>query len=107
MSPFDPPIAVAVLAAAGRTQHDVVRDIVPSASSPSTAASASCFPAVLEASQRGIRRVVVPLENVAEAQIVDDVAVHGAADLREVLEWPRPPRAASRRRSRPRHRPRA
>jgi magnesium chelatase family protein len=34
-----------------------------------------------------VRHVVVPLDNVAEAQLVEGVTVHGAGNLREVIEW--------------------
>ncbi len=89
-SGFDLPIAVAVLAAAGAIPGDAVRDVVhvgELALDGRVRGVRGVLPAVLEASRRGIRHVVVPLENVAEAQLVDDVAVHGAADLREVLVW--------------------
>ena len=60
-----------------------------SASWPSTAGSvafgASCR--VLEAARRGVRHIVVPLENVAEAQLVDGVVVHGAGSLADVVRW--------------------
>ena len=45
------------------------------------------LPAVLAAARHGVRHVVVPVENVAEAQLVDEVQVHGAATLGDVVRW--------------------
>ena len=85
-SGFDLPIAVAVLprrwACVERRARRGRR--APRRARRSTArlrggAAASC-PAVLAAARAGVRHVVVPLENVAEAQLVDGVTVHGAAE---------------------------
>ncbi|MQA15534.1 MAG: YifB family Mg chelatase-like AAA ATPase [Pseudonocardiaceae bacterium] len=64
------------------------------------------LPAVLAARRAGMRRVVVPTAALAEAALVDGVAVYGANRLCEVLAWfrdpcaelarPGPGRAASR-----------
>lgn len=43
------------------------------------------LPAVLAATRAGVNTVVVPTENVAEAELVPDVNVVGVADLRSVL----------------------
>jgi len=48
---------------------------------------AGVLPAVHAAARAGIRRVVVPHANRAEAQLVDDVDVLGAATLAEVAAW--------------------
>ncbi|MGG5258550.1 YifB family Mg chelatase-like AAA ATPase [Phycicoccus avicenniae] len=87
---FDLAIAVAVLAAAGVLERDAVRDVVhlgELALDGRLRGVRGVLPAVLEAARRGARHVVVPLENVAEAQLVEAVAVHGAATLEEVVGW--------------------
>jgi magnesium chelatase family protein len=89
-SGFDLPIAVAVLAAAGVLTAAGVRDVVhlgELALDGRVRGVRGVLPAVLEAARRGVRHVVVPLENVAEAQLVDDVLVHGAGSLADVLAW--------------------
>ncbi len=89
-SGFDLPIAVAVLAAAGVVTAPLAAEVVhlgELALDGRLRGVRGVLPAVLEASRRGIRHVVVALENVAEAQLVDDVEVHGAGSLGEVLGW--------------------
>jgi magnesium chelatase family protein len=89
-SGFDLPIAVAVLAAAGVVRAPVVREVVhvgELALDGRLRGVRGVLPAVLEASRRGVRHAVVPVENVAEAQLVDDVEVHGAGTLADVLAW--------------------
>ncbi|MGH4015597.1 MAG: YifB family Mg chelatase-like AAA ATPase [Pseudonocardiaceae bacterium] len=49
------------------------------------------LPAVLAARRVGVRQVVVPLSSLAEAALVDGVAVYGAARLTEVTGWLREP----------------
>ncbi|MCW2524684.1 MAG: Mg chelatase, subunit ChlI [Frankiales bacterium] len=87
-SAFDLALALAVLAAAGD---------LPPAKIASTAwlgelgldgrlrAVRGVLPAVLAAAAGGVRRMVVPLGNAAEAALVDAVAVHSARSLREVV----------------------
>lgn len=90
-SGFDLPIAVAVLAAAGALRSAALAAEVVHlgelALDGRLRGVRGVLPAVLEAARRGVRHVVVPLENVAEAQLVDGVAVHGAGSLAEVLGW--------------------
>ncbi len=89
-SGFDLPIAVAVLAAAGVLPASVVRDVVhlgELALDGRLRGVRGVLPSVLEAARHGVRHVVVPLENVAEAQLVEDVQVHGAGSLADVLAW--------------------
>lgn len=89
-SGFDLPIAVAVLAAAGHVPREVVRGVVhlgELALDGTIRGVRGVLPAVLEAARCGVRHVVVPMENVAEAQLVDAVTVHGAATLADVVRW--------------------
>ncbi|GAA4401283.1 YifB family Mg chelatase-like AAA ATPase [Fodinibacter luteus] len=87
---FDLSIAVAVLSAAGLVRGGTARDVVhlgELALDGRVRGVRGILPAVLAASRAGVRHVVVPLENVGEAQLVDDVVVHGAATLRDVVDW--------------------
>ncbi len=88
---FDLPIAVAVLAAAGVLRGGGlaagVLHLGELALDGRVRGVRGVLPAVLEAARRGVRHVVVPLENVAEAQLVDGVTVHGARTLRDVVDW--------------------
>ena len=88
---FDLPIAVAVLAAAGSLPGGAlaadVLHLGELALDGRVRGVRGVLPSVLEAARRGVRHVVVPLENVAEAQLVDGVTVHGAGSLRDVVGW--------------------
>ena len=89
-SGFDLGIAVAVLAAAGVVPREAVEDVVhlgELALDGRLRGVRGVLPAVLEAARRGVRHVVVPTENVTEAQLVDAVTVHGAETLAEVVHW--------------------
>ncbi len=89
-SAFDLGIAVAVLAAAEVVPRRLVEDVVHLGElglDGRLRGVRGVLPAVLEASRRGVGHVVVPVENVAEAQLVEGVTVHGAASLAEVVHW--------------------
>jgi magnesium chelatase family protein len=87
---FDLPIAVAVLSAAGEIRGGLARDVVhlgELALDGRLRGVSGVLPAVLAAMRAGVVHVVVPLENVGEAQLVDGVVVHGASCLRDVVDW--------------------
>ena len=87
---FDLAIAVAVLSAAGVIRSALPRDVVhlgELALDGRVRGVHGVLPAVLTAVRSGSRQVVVPLENVGEAQLVDGVTVHGAGCLRDVVDW--------------------
>jgi magnesium chelatase family protein len=89
-SGFDLAIAVAVLGAAGVVRAPLTREVVhlgELALDGRLRGVRGVLPAVLEAARRGVRHVVVPVENVAEAQLVDEVRVHAAGCLRDVVRW--------------------
>jgi magnesium chelatase family protein len=87
---FDLPIAIAVLAAAGVVRASIVADTVHVGElslDGRVRGVRGVLPMVLEAARRGARRVVVPHENLREAQLVDGVDVHAATSLRDVVDW--------------------
>ena len=87
---FDLPIAVAVLSAAGVIRGGHARDVVhlgELALDGRVRGVRGILPAVLAAARSGATHVVVPVENVGEAQLVDGVTVHGAHCLRDVVDW--------------------
>lgn len=89
-SGFDLAIAVAVLSAAGVVGAAVAEPVVhlgELALDGRLRGVRGVLPAVLEAARHGVRHVVVPLENVAEAQLVEAVTVHGAGTLGDVVRW--------------------
>ncbi len=89
-SAFDLAIAVAVLTAAGVVARGVAEEVVHLGElslDGRLRGVRGVLPSVLDAARRGVRDVVVPDENVAEAQLVDGVTVHGASTLADVLAW--------------------
>jgi magnesium chelatase family protein len=87
---FDLPIAVAVLAAARVVRPAAVAAVVHLGElgfDGRVLPVPGVLAAVLEAARAGVRHVVVPTENVAEAQLVDGVAVHAPADLGTLVGW--------------------
>lgn len=87
-SSFDLPIAVAVLAAIGAIPRDLVDGVVHLGElslDGSVRPVRGILPAVLAAAAAGIRQVVVPLANVAEASMVPGVRVHGVRDLASLV----------------------
>ena len=88
-SGFDLSIAVAVLAAAGELPVAVVEDVVhlgELALDGTIRPVRGVLPAVLAAARAGVREVVVPAGNAAEAGLVPDVSVHPARTLAELVE---------------------
>lgn len=89
-SAFDLGIAVAVLAASGAITFSGVRRIVhlgELALDGRIRGVRGVLPAVLAAARAGVTHVVVPVENAAEAQLVDGVVVHAAPDLASLVSW--------------------
>lgn len=89
-SGFDLAIAVAVLAAAGTVRAGLAREVVhlgELALDGRVRGVRGVLPAVLAAARAGVRHVVVPVENLGEAQLVDTVEVHAASTLAEVVRW--------------------
>lgn len=89
-SGFDVAIAVAVLAAAGKVPVSAPRRVVhlgELALDGRVRGVRGVLPAVLAAVRAGVRHVVVPPENVAEAQLVDEAVVHSADTLGELVQW--------------------
>lgn len=108
-SGFDLPMALAVLQAAEVVRYRGVERIVHVGElglDGRIRAVRGVLPVVLAAARAGAQAVVVPQENLAEAQLVDGIAVHAAPDLSTLLAWyavaaaggalPVPDRAASR-----------
>ncbi len=87
---FDLPIAVAILAAAGTIRPPVAEPVVHLGElglDGRVKPVRGVLPAVLAAARHGVRHVVVPVANAAEAQLVDQVVVHAAPDLATVVSW--------------------
>ncbi|MBQ4855966.1 YifB family Mg chelatase-like AAA ATPase [Rhodanobacter sp. B2A1Ga4] len=86
---FDLPIALGILAASGQVPREKLDDcefLGELALTGSLRSVSGVLPALLRARARG-RRVVVPLENAAEAALVPDVDVRVASTLAEVCGW--------------------
>ncbi|HYN30347.1 MAG TPA: YifB family Mg chelatase-like AAA ATPase [Dermatophilaceae bacterium] len=87
---FDLPIAVAVLAAAGVVRASSAAEVVHLGElgfDGRVLPVPGVLAAVLVAARAGARHVVVPPENVPEAQLVDGVVVHAPPDLATLVAW--------------------
>lgn len=89
-SAFDLPIAVAILRAAGDVKTSLAERVVHLGELGLDGAIRGVrgvLPCVMAAARAGVTDVVVPVENVAEARLVDGVRVHAPSTLAELLEW--------------------
>jgi magnesium chelatase family protein len=88
---FDLPLAAAVLAATGAVPAGPLAELVVLGElglDGRVRPVRGVLPAVLGAAQAGAQRFVVPLANLAEAQVVPDVDVLGVSSLRSLLaQW--------------------
>jgi magnesium chelatase family protein len=106
-SMFDVALAVGVLAAAGAVPADRLDDVVLLGElglDGQLRSTRGVLPAVIAAARTGVRRVVVPAANLAEATLVPGLDVRGVADLADLLAFLRgdPSRTVSRPAARPR-----
>jgi magnesium chelatase family protein len=98
---FDVALAVGVLAAAGAVPTEHLDDVVLLGElglDGRLRSTRGVLPAVIAAARTGIRRVVVPAANLAEAALVPGLDVRGVAELADLLGFLRgdPDRTVSR-----------
>ena len=89
-SMFDVALAVGVLAAAGAVPLEPLADVVLLGElglDGGLRPTRGVLPAVIAAARTGIRRVVVPVQNLAEATLVPDLDVRGVAALADLLAF--------------------
>lgn len=87
---FDVAIALATLAASGGVDGERIARVVHLGElglDGSVRPVRGILPAVLAAARAGVKHVVVPPENVGEAQLVEGVTVHSARDLATLMNW--------------------
>lgn len=87
-SGFDLPIAVGILAAMGRIDAGAVAGTMfvgELSLDGSLKPVRGVLPVAVRARSEGLRRVVLPAENAAEAAVVDGIEVIGATTLRQVV----------------------
>ncbi|MDQ2756413.1 MAG: YifB family Mg chelatase-like AAA ATPase [Actinomycetota bacterium] len=87
-SGFDLAICVAALVASGTVDQGVVADVVHIGElglDGSVRPVRGVMPLVLEAARHGVRHVVVPAANAAEARLVSGVEIHPVAHLSELV----------------------
>lgn len=86
---FDLAIAVAALAACDLVPGRLVRDVVHIGElglDGSVRPVPGVLPLVLAAAEAGVRHVVVPVANAAEARLIQGVQVHPVAELAELVQ---------------------
>ncbi len=87
---FDLPIAVGILAAMGRIDAKALEGTMFAGElslDGSVKAVRGVLPLAVRARDEGMRRMVLPLGNVAEAAVVEGVEVIGVADLKQVVAY--------------------
>lgn len=86
---LDLPITVAILIASGQIVCDNVCDYLilgELALDGSIRRADGVLPLAIEAREYGIKKLIVPKENAAEAAVVSDIEVYGASNLSEVAD---------------------
>lgn len=89
-SGFDLPIAVGILAAMEQVVVEPLNETLflgELSLDGSLRGVKGVLPIVAKAREEGLKHVVVPLENAAEAAVVGDLEVIGVSHLSEVIEW--------------------
>ncbi|OIQ78126.1 competence protein ComM [mine drainage metagenome] len=89
-SSYDIAVAVAILAADSKVPAkdlDSLMMMGELALDGRMKAVRGVLPAALAASRAGLRRIIVPMSNVAEARLVPDVEVMGFRSLGELIAW--------------------
>lgn len=89
-SAFDLPIAVAILEASGQLRSNKLDDTLilgELALNGKMRPVKGILPMVVEARDRGVKNVIVPHENGAEAAVVDGINVYPFASLQQVRLW--------------------
>ena len=89
-SGFDLPIAVGILAAMEQVVAERLEESLflgELSLDGSLRGVKGVLPIVAKAREEGLKRVVVPLENAAEAAVVGGIEVVGVGHLGEVIEW--------------------
>lgn len=85
---FDLPIAVAILTALGQIEQPEKNCLVIGELSlgGSVKKVSGVLPIIMEAKEKGVKKCIVPLENVSEASLVSEMEIIGAATLQEAVE---------------------
>ena len=85
---FDLPIAVAILTALGQIEQPEKNCLVIGELSlgGSVKKVSGVLPIIMEAKEKGVKKCIVPLENVSEASLVSEMEIIGAATLKEAVE---------------------
>ena len=87
---FDLPIAVGILAAMGRIETGALADTLFAGElslDGSVKPVRGILPVAIQARRDGVKRLVVPAANAAEAAVVEGVEVFGAGSLKEVAAF--------------------
>lgn len=86
---YDLPVAVGILVSTGMIPQDYVRDSMIAGElglSGEIKPVRGILPMALEAKKQGLKRCIVPLENLAEAQLVEGIKILGAGCLIQLIE---------------------
>lgn len=85
---FDLPIAAAILTALGQIEKPEKDCLIIGELSlgGSVKKVSGVLPIVMEAKEKGVRKCIVPSENVTEASLVSEMEIVGAATLQEAVE---------------------
>lgn len=87
---FDLPIAIAILAAEGIIPKELLKDFIISGElslDGKIKPIKGALPIAMEAKKQGLRGIIIPKENGAEAAVVSAIEVYGIGTLPEVIEF--------------------
>lgn len=89
-SAFDLPMAIGILAAAGKVSHEKLLDYVMIGElslDGSLQSTRGVLPIALAAKKKGKKGIILPPKNIKEAAIVDGLQVYGASSLQEAVDF--------------------
>ncbi|HOI31562.1 MAG: YifB family Mg chelatase-like AAA ATPase [Bacteroidales bacterium] len=89
-SAYDLPIAIGILAASGQVDHNQLDEFIIMGElslDGGLKPIKGALPIAIKAMQEGFKGLILPMENAAEAAVVDQVEVYGASSILDVIDF--------------------
>jgi magnesium chelatase family protein len=89
-SAYDLPIAIGILAASGQVEHSRLDEFIIMGElslDGGLKPIKGALPIAIKAMQEGFKGLILPIENAAEAAVVEQVDVYGASSILDVIDF--------------------